>query len=436
MSEHVFKLPDLGEGTVEAEIVEWHVRPGDQVSEGDIVVDVMTDKANVEVPAPVSGTVLRTTGEPGDTVAVGSELMALEVSGAALKAAPKNKAAPREKAPPAEPAKAQDAEAREAPVEPAAAPEEAESAEEQAPTAPRSAPTEVPPPSREPGSPVRTSPAVRRRAKEAGIDLADVAGSGPRGRILMRDLDAHLADTPATPELPSGVGDVEEIKIIGVRRVIANRLQAAKQQIPHFAYVEQVDVTALESLRRRLNETHENAGLTYLPFLALALIRALKAFPQCNAHFDPDRGVLRQYARVHLGVATQTPDGLKVPVVHNADARPLWPLADEIRRVSTAARDNTATREELTGSTITITSLGRLGGIASTPVINAPETAIIGVNRAIDTPVVIDGQVTVRLMMNLSSSFDHRFVDGHDAASLIQAVRLYLEEPATLFIDS
>jgi len=251
----------------------------------------------------------------------------------------------------------------------------------------------------------------------------------------MRDLDAHLTGAPPpAPVQPQGVGEIDEVKIIGVRRLIANRLQAAKQQIPHFAYVEQVDVTALESLRRHLNETRNGTSLTYLPFIGLALIRALKAFPQCNAHFDPERGVLKQFRRVHLGVATQTPDGLKVPVVHNADARSLWQLSDEIRRVSTAARENTATREEMSGSTITITSLGRLGGIVSTPIINAPETAIIGINKAVDTPAVIEGQVVVRLMMNLSSSFDHRFVDGHDAASLIQAVKGYLEEPATLFI--
>lgn len=252
----------------------------------------------------------------------------------------------------------------------------------------------------------------------------------------MRDLDAHLGGaTQAAPARTHRIGEVDEIKIIGVRRLIANRLQAAKQQIPHFAYVEEVDVTALESLRRRLNETHEGAGLTYLPFIGLALVRAVRDFPQCNAHFDPERGVLRQFGSVHLGIATQTLDGLKVPVVHNADSRSLWELADEIRRVTAAARDNSATREELTGSTITLTSLGRLGGIVSTPVINAPETAIIGVNKAVDAPVVRDGQITVRRMMNLSSSFDHRFVDGYDGASLIAAVKAYLEEPATLFIS-
>ncbi|MGE0624136.1 MAG: dihydrolipoamide acetyltransferase family protein [Pseudomonadales bacterium] len=445
MSEHVFKLPDLGEGTVEAEIVEWHVKPGDTVREGDTVVDVMTDKANIEVPAPVSGTVLRTTGEPGDTVPVGAELMAFDVGGAAKKPAGA-KAASAPPPPAAEPPAPEPAAAEPAASEPA---EPAATAEPEQPPTPAAPPAKATPApaqatvqasvqARGPapsGAPVRTSPAVRKRAKEAGVDLGGLAGSGPRGRILMRDLDAHLAGAPApAPVRPEGVGEIDEVKIIGVRRLIANRLQAAKQQIPHFAYVEQVDVTALESLRRHLNGTRENAALTYLPFIGLALIRALKDYPQCNAHFDAERGVLKQYRRVHLGVATQTPDGLKVPVVHNADARTLWQLAEDIRRVSTAARENTASREEMSGSTITITSLGRLGGIVSTPIINAPETAIIGINKAVDTPVVVDGQVTVRLMMNLSSSFDHRFVDGHDAASLIAAVKGYLEEPATLFI--
>ncbi len=431
MSEHVFKLPDLGEGTVEAEIVEWHVKPGDTVREGDTVVDVMTDKANIEVPAPVSGTVLRTTGEPGDTVPVGSELMAFELAGSPTKAAVP-KARPASEAastgpvtPVPEPTP---------PTAPPVATAPPVPAPEPAPTAASVDAQDVAPPRS--GEPVRTSPAVRRRAKEAGVDLVGVTGSGPRGRILMRDLDAHLSGAPVHAAVrPQGVGEIDEVKIIGVRRLIANRLQAAKQQIPHFAYVEQVDVTALESLRRHLNENRTGSGLTYLPFIGLALIRALGRFPQCNAHFDAERGVLKQYRRVHLGVATQTPDGLKVPVVHNADSRSLWQLSEDIRRVTTAARDNTATREEMSGSTITITSLGRLGGIASTPIINAPETAVIGVNKAVDTPVVVDGQVTVRLMMNLSSSFDHRFVDGHDAASLIQAVKVYLEEPATLFID-
>ena len=293
-----------------------------------------------------------------------------------------------------------------------------------------------------------TSPAIRRRAHEAGIDLQQVAGSGPNGRIVLKDLDALLARRAASPTplrpAPKAVPSAraapgrchEEIKVIGLRRVIAQRLSEAKRNIPHFAYVEELDVTELESLRRQLNRKPPAgaAPLSYLPFLGLALVRVLKDFPQCNAHYDAERGVIVRHAAVHLGVATQTPEGLKVPVVHDAQDLGLWELAAQMRRVSEAARTNKARREELSGSTITITSLGKLGGIASTPIINAPEVAIIGVNRAIERPVVIEGSIAIRLMMNLSSSFDHRFVDGYDAAAMIQALKECLEHPATIFI--
>jgi 2-oxoisovalerate dehydrogenase E2 component (dihydrolipoyl transacylase) len=231
-------------------------------------------------------------------------------------------------------------------------------------------------------------------------------------------------------------GATEEIKVIGLRRLIAQRMSEAKRNIPHFAYVEELDVTELESLRRHLNSRLAQGApaLTYLPFLALALVRVLRDFPQCNAHYDAERGVIVRHRSVHLGVATQTPEGLKVPVVHDAQALTLWDLAAEMRRVSEAARSNKAKREELTGSTITITSLGKLGGIASTPIINAPEVAIIGVNRALERPVVVDGAIAIRRTMNLSSSFDHRFVDGYDAAAMIQALKECLEHPATIFI--
>lgn len=287
---------------------------------------------------------------------------------------------------------------------------------------------------------VMTSPAIRRRAKEAGIDLALVPGSGPGGRIQRRDFDLYLKahatgaalTATATPSLK-----VKEIKIIGLRRMIAERMSTAKREIPHFAYVEEIDITELESLRKHLNENkHASERLTLLPFLSLALIRALKEFPQCNVTHDKDRNLLLQHEAVHLGVATQTPDGLKVPVVKHAEMRSMDDLAAEIRRVSLAARDNSAKKSELSGSTITITSLGKLGGIASTPVINYPEVAIIGVNRAVERPVVFNGQVAVRLMMNLSSSFDHRFVDGYDAAAMIQRIKEMLEHPATIFLNS
>jgi len=449
MSEHVFRLPDLGEGTVEAEVVEWHVEAGDVVKEGDIIADVMTDKANIEVPSPVTGRVLRTTGQPGDLVAVGAELIAFEVAGIPNVEPGQPTMAPART--PAEPPSTTPAAPIPAP-EPKPPPAASNSgddvrspvAESNPPGDPSSSPTRQPPgPSQNhlsASANVRTSPAVRKRAKEAGMDLGLVSGTGPRGRILMKDLEVELSGQSASARhlAPSGVGEVTETKVIGVRRLIANRLQAAKQQIPHFAYVEEVDITALEALRQHLNDNKakDTPSLTYLPFVALALIRALKDTPQCNAHYDGERGVLLQFTRVHLGVATQTPDGLKVPVVHNADSRSLWQLAREIGRVAQAARDNTAKRDELTGSTITLTSLGRLGGIASTPVINAPETAIVGINKAVNRPMVIGGEISIRLMMNLSSSFDHRFVDGHDAASLIQKVRSFLEQPATIFIES
>jgi 2-oxoisovalerate dehydrogenase E2 component (dihydrolipoyl transacylase) len=283
-----------------------------------------------------------------------------------------------------------------------------------------------------------TSPAIRMRAKEAGIDLTLVPGSGPGGRIVRTDFDRYLkaratGTSIAAPASPSK--NVKEIKIIGLRRIIAERMQAAKREIPHFAYVEEIDITELESLRKHLNAKRDAADrLTLLPFLGLALIKALRQFPQCNVTHDKDRNLLLQHEAVHLGVATQTPDGLKVPVVKHAEMMSIDELATEIRRLSEAARTNKARKSELSGSTITITSLGKLGGIASTPVINSPEVGIIGVNRAVERPMVVNGQVVVRLMMNLSTSFDHRFVDGYDAAAMIQCIKEMLEHPATIFL--
>ena len=426
MSEYVFKLPDLGEGTVEAEIVAWHVAVGDQVEEGQVIVDVMTDKANVEVPAPVTGRVLRTSGAPGDLVAVGSELIALETDAAAAA----NSGVPA------------------APVVASAVVPEAEPAPELAPTAAEESAAETTPVAAavvqsEPrsGGGVITSPAIRRRAKEAGIDLTAISGSGPRGRILRRDLDAHLAagsassarDVGSSGVLPSG--PIEEIKVIGVRRVIAERMSQSKREIPHYSYVEEIDVTELEQLRQHLNE-REKASLTVLPFVATALIAALARIPQCNARFDAETGVLKRYRAVHLGIATQTADGLKVPVVHDSDSRTFWQLVAEIGRVTEAARGNAAMRGDLVGSTVTLTSLGRMGGIVTTPVINYPEVAIVGINKAVERPMVVAGEVRIRTMMNLSGSFDHRFVDGFDAASLVQEMKTRLEHPATLFLPS
>jgi 2-oxoisovalerate dehydrogenase E2 component (dihydrolipoyl transacylase) len=428
VSRYVFKLPDLGEGTVEAEIVSWRVKPGDTVSEDDVVVEVMTEKAAVEVPAPVGGRVVSTTGAAGDMVPVGSELIVFETEAAAAAPAPAAAASP-------------------VAVE---APQVARVAAGNGAAAPATAPPSAPAAR---GGRVATSPATRRRAHEAGVDLRQVAGSGPNGRIVPKDLETYVAHRGSAPTpLRAGPkpvaaaraadvraphsGATEEIKVIGLRRLIAQRMTEAKRNIPHFAYIEELDVTELESLRRHLNGRAPAGApaLTYLPFLALALVRVLRQFPQCNAHYDAARGVIVRYTAVHLGVATQTPDGLKVPVVHDAQAFGLWELAAEMRRVSEAARSNKAKREELSGSTITITSLGKLGGIASTPIINAPEVAIIGVNRALERPVVVDGAIAIRRTMNLSSSFDHRFVDGYDAAAMIQALKEFLEHPATIFI--
>jgi len=417
MSEYIFKLPDLGEGTVESEIGEWFIKVGDLVNEEDIVGTVMTDKAAVEVSSPVTGKVIKLAGEPGDVVAVGAPLVVFDTEASAdavaAEAAPAGSKEPETKnvGGPSGPNKVA---AEAAPAEKAATAENA--------------------PKR-----IITSPAIRRRAKEAGIDLAFVPGTGPGGRIVRKDFDKYLkaratGAAVARPATPSTV--VKETKIIGVRRIIAERMQAAKQEIPHFAYVEEIDITELETLRKHLNEKKDTTErLTLLPFLALALIRALRDFPQCNVTHDRDRNLLLEHEAVHLGIATQTGDGLKVPVVRHAEIMTLDALAEEIRRLSEAARTNRATKSELSGSTITITSLGKLGGIVSTPVINSPEVAIIGVNRAVERPVVINGQVQVRLMMNLSSSFDHRFVDGYDAAAMIQRIKEMLEHPATIFID-
>jgi len=415
MSQFTFKMPDLGEGTVDAEIVAWHTKPGDLVAEDQLIVEVMTDKAAVEVPAPVSGRVVSVTGAPGDKVAVGSPLIVFELSdGAAVPAAAVAAAAP---APP---------KAVSAP-----APTVAQTVAPPAPTAARPAASPAAAKGR-----VMTSPANRRLAREAGIDLATVAGSGPGGRILRADLQTGAPRE--TPAGATGAADTTEIKVIGLRRLIAERMSEAKRTIPHFAYVEEVDVTELESLREHLNHSRPNdaGSLSYLPLVVMALTRVLESFPQCNVLYDAARGVLVRHRAMHVGIATQTSDGLKVPVVRNAQSLTLWEMAAEIRRLAERARSNKATREELVGSTITVTSLGKLGGIASTPIINAPEVAIIGLNKAVERPVVAQGAVVVRRIMNLSSSFDHRFVDGYDAAAMIQALKERLEHPATIFIPT
>ncbi len=414
MSRHIFKLPDLGEGTVSAEIIAWHVKAGDFLKEDQPLVEMSTDKAVVEIPSPVSGRVLSINGKPGEVIAVGAELATFDTAdtgGARPATAPAASAsAPAAASPPVA-------------LGPATNPAIAAA-----------------------GAPVRASPATRRRAQEAGVNLATVAGSGSGGRITPVDLQNALAagapDTPNKPEpapAPRSTAEtagVQEIPVIGIRRLIAQRMSEAARSIPHFSYVEEVDISALHAMREHLNAGAPKgaAPLSYLPFIVAALVRALKRYPQCNAHYDAARETVVRHSAVHVGIATQTNEGLKVPVVRNAHLLNLRALAAEITRVTGAARDRSARREELTGSTITVTSLGKLGGIASTPIINMPEVAIIGVNRAVDRPMVVNGTIQIRRMMNLSSSFDHRFVDGADAAGLIQALRDLLEHPATIFI--
>ena len=400
MTRFVMRVPDLGEGSVSAEVIAWKVVAGDTVREDAPLVEMSTDKAVVEVPSPVSGLVVSVSGKPGDTLAVGSELAVFELESTLERSGVQN-AAPS---------------ARPAPTAPAAPPVAA--------AAPASATQETPLlPAR-----VMASPATRRRASEIGLDLARVQGTGPGGRIVEADLERAQRGTPGITEIP----------VIGVRRVIAQRMAEAKRNAPHFAYVEEVDVTDLEALRVRLNTARKAAGgesLTYLPFIARALADALAGFPQCNAQYDAARNVLLRHAAVHLGIATQTPDGLKVPVVRDVARRGLDDLATEIRRVTEAARSGRARREELGGSTITLTSLGKLGGIVSTPILNAPEVAIIGINKAVERVVVHHGEIAIRRIMNLSSSFDHRFVDGYDAAALVQALKARLETPQDIFGD-
>jgi 2-oxoisovalerate dehydrogenase E2 component (dihydrolipoyl transacylase) len=428
MSRYVFKMPDLGEGTVSAEVVAWHVKPGDLVQEDQVMCEVMTEKAAVEMPAPVTGRILSIQGEPGDMVAVGSELVVFDTD--ATSAAAGAEPAARTPAP--------------APAEPLT-PQRRATDEKTAIAA--AAATNGAQGSAEKSSRVMVSPASRRRAAEAGLDLTTVAGTGPAGRIEPGDIDSALAAGAARGAPPSinaranathaPRNGTEEVKIIGLRRVIAERLTESARSIPQYSYVEECDLTRLEALRKHLNDRRPPAAppLTFLPFIVAALARVLDKFPQCNALYDSARGVLVKHKAVHVGIATQTPQGLKVPVVRNAESRSLHDLAAEIRRVSEAARANKSPREELTGSTITVTSLGKLGGIASTPMINMPEVSIIGINKAIERAVVVDGQIAVRLMMNLSSSFDHRFVDGYDCALMIQALKDSLEQPAMIFID-
>ena len=419
MGTHVIKMPDIGEGIAQVELVEWFVKVGDTIAEDQVVADVMTDKATVEIPSPVSGKVLALGGQPGEVMAVGSELIRIEVEGSGNHVDVPQAKQVETAAAPAAPQE---------PVKPVAC--QAPANHETAPIVPR-----------QPGDKPLASPAVRKRALDAGIELRYVHGSGPAGRILHEDLDAFMSKPQSsTGQAPNGYAkrtDSQQVPVIGLRRKIAQRMQDAKRRVAHFSYVEEIDVTALEALRQQLNSKHGDSRgkLTLLPFLVRALVVALRDFPQINATYDDEAQVITRHGAVHVGIATQGDNGLMVPVLRHAEAGSLWANASEITRLAHAARNNKANREELSGSTITLTSLGALGGIVSTPVVNTPEVAIVGVNRMVERPVVIDGQIVVRKMMNLSSSFDHRVVDGMDAAQFIQAVRGLLEQPACLFVE-
>ncbi|MGX5844650.1 dihydrolipoamide acetyltransferase family protein [Mesorhizobium sp. ArgA1] len=434
MGEHIIKLPDVGEGVAEAELVEWHVKVGDLVREDSVLAAVMTDKATVEIPSPVDGEILWLGAEIGDTVAIGSPIVRLKVAGEGnVKPDAAGQTAKAEA--PAQPAEAK------AEAAPVAKPKPAEPVAKVAPTP---APKNVERPSGAPrpeGERPLASPAIRLRAKEAGIDLRQVSGTGPAGRISHEDIEAFLARGPQVAKA-SGLArndSVEDIKVIGLRRKIAEKMSLAKSRIPHITYVEEIDVTALEELRAALNKEKrkgvERPKLTLLPFLMRAMVKAIADQPNINALFDDEAGIIHQHGGVHIGIAAQTPSGLVVPVVKHAEARDLWDCAGELNRLAEAAKSGTASRDELSGSTITITSLGAMGGVATTPVINHPEVAIVGVNKMMVRPVWDGTQFIPRKMMNLSSSFDHRVVDGWDAAVFVQRIKALLETPALIFVD-
>ena len=429
MGTHVIKMPDIGEGIAEVELSVWHVKVGDLVVEDQVLADVMTDKAMVDIPSPVHGKVISLGGEPGEVMAVGSILISIEVEGAGNTRESALSAVVEEVAPAPAPAPAPKVEAKAAPVVEPKPPAKPAVTAAQAPVA------------READDRPLASPAVRKHALDAGIQLRLVQGSGPAGRILHEDLDAYLLQGPAKNSGASNPyaerNDEQQIPVIGMRRKIAQRMQDATRRAAHFSYVEEIDVTALDELRVHLNEKHgaTRGKLTLLPFLVRAMVVALRDYPQINARYDDEAQVITRLGAVHVGVATQSDVGLMVPVVRHAEARNLWGTAEEINRLANAARNGKASRDELSGSSITLTSLGALGGIVSTPVLNLPEVAIIGVNRIVERPMVIKGQIVIRKMMNLSSSFDHRVVDGMDAAQFIQAIRGLLEQPASLFLE-
>jgi 2-oxoisovalerate dehydrogenase E2 component (dihydrolipoyl transacylase) len=409
----IFKLPDLGEGVVEAEIIAWHVRPGDEVRVDQPLVDVMTDKATVTIPSGLVGRVIHTHGDVGETISVGAELVSFETS--ASSAAGVDEEAIRAALLHPSTSMACDAPATVSMMH-------------------RSGCSNT---SGLNASP-QASPAVRRRAREMHVDLQHVPGTGPDGRITHSDIDVYLRNevSPAPASRRAFGSHTTEVQMAGLRRRIAEKMVVSNTQIPHFSYIEEFDITELESLREHLNgnRTDGQPKLTYLPFIMLAVTRALARFPELNAHYDDKREVITRYEAVHLGIATQTDRGLCVPVLRHAETMDLLQAASEMRRITEAARNNKLSRDELAGSTFTVTSLGRMGGLAATPIINHPEVGILGINKAVDRPAVYKGQIAIRRILHVSGSFDHRVVDGADGAIFVQCVKDYLEHPATIFI--
>ena len=427
MGVHVIKLPDVGEGVAEAELVEWMVKPGDNVMEDQVLAAVMTDKATVEIPSPVIGKVIWVGAKAGEVVAVGSPILKLEVDGAGN-------------------AKADEASATKAAekTDPKAAPLKVDPKPAPKAEAPKAAPVTSPPVNagapRKEGEKPLASPAVRKRAADAGVDLRRVPGSGPAGRITHEDLDAYFAHGSSAPIAARGLApdaSVKEIAVIGLRRKIAEKMTVSRSRIPDIVYVDEVDMTALEDLRGKLNAEKKEGRtkLTVLPFLMRAMAKAIAEQPQLNSLYDDEAGVVRQYGGIHIGVAAQTDNGLVVPVVRHVEAKGLWDCAAEVARLADAAKKGTATREELSGSTITITSLGALGGLVTTPVINHPEVAIVGVNKMQVRPMWDGSAFVPRRMMNLSCAFDHRIIDGWNAAVFVQRVKTLLENPAMIFVE-
>ncbi|MGY8645041.1 MAG: dihydrolipoamide acetyltransferase family protein [Candidatus Poseidoniales archaeon] len=427
MGDYIFKLPDIGEGVVEGEIVSWHVKVGDSINEDDEIVDIMTDKATVTIPSPTDGIVTELSGEVGDMVAVGSTLVTFSTDGT------ENNVVEEKLEPEVIP-------------EPAVEEKIVETAviENKLPPQPKAKPkikeTKIVNTLKE-NIRILASPAVRRRARDADLDLSLVSGSGPAGRVRHADLDVYIAAggtvTGAPPTSYSTKRtETNQIKIVGLRRKIAEQMVKSKFSIPHFSYFEEIDVTELEELRQMLNASRNEGQpkLTYLPFIMMALAKIMPSHQECNAHYDDDNNIVTQHSAIHLGIATQTDRGLFVPVVKHVEAMDIWQSAAEMQRVSGAARNGTASLDDLSGSTFTITSLGRDGGLGATPIINHPEVSILGIHKAREMPVVKDGEIVVRRIMNVSSSFDHRIVDGANGAALVQALKRMLQHPALIFM--